>query len=84
VHEAEPVEDSLAAPIVPEAEIFVVETEPVIEEIEQGAADGGSVEDATAEPTIPDISQRSESKADERPEDMKIEDDRPEEKEEEQ
>lgn len=79
VHEAEPVEDSPATPVVPEAEIFVVETEPVIEEIEQGAADGGSVEDATAEPMIPDISQPSESTADERPEHERPEDEKPEE-----
>jgi CRISPR-associated protein Csm4 len=66
--EAEPIEDSAAVPDVPDSEIFSVETEPIVERIEGGEADGGSVEDAPAEPTIHEPSEPAPPEADRKPE----------------
>lgn len=66
--EAEALEDSPAIPNVPDAEMFVVETEPITEHLEYGDADGGSLEDGPAEPAFPESSTPPEPTADEKPE----------------
>ncbi len=50
--EPEPIEDAIAEPEPPEpSEVFEVETDPATEPVEYSHADGGAVEDATAEPS---------------------------------
>jgi CRISPR type III-A-associated RAMP protein Csm4 len=66
--EPDALEDSPAVPDVPDAEMFVVETEPIIEHPEYGEADGGSLEDGTAEPDFPEPSTPPAPAADEKPE----------------
>ncbi len=68
VGEAEALEDSPAIPDVPDAEMFVVDTEPIIEHLDYGEADGGSLEDGTAEPAFPEPSTPPAPTADEKPE----------------
>ena len=48
--------------------MFVVDTEPIIEHLEYGEADGGSLEDGTAEPAFPEPSTPPAPTADEKPE----------------